>query len=100
MGLTGIRNLKKNGMIRLVIDFRRINQCLKRKEYPLPTINEMLQDISGFILASVIDLNMGYLLIPLCNKSRKLLTITTQYGFFESCVLPMEIKPASDIFQS
>ena len=60
----------------------------------------MLQDVSGFILSSVIDLNMGYLSIPLCKESRKLLTITTQYGFFESCVLPMGIKPASDIFQS
>ncbi len=44
---------KKNRMIRLVIDFRRINQCLKWKEYPLPTIEEILQDISGFTLASV-----------------------------------------------
>ena len=51
-------------------------------------------------LASVIDLNMVYLSIPLCKKSRKPLAITTQYRFFESCVLPMGIKPASDIFQS
>ncbi len=37
---------KKNGMIRLMISFRRINQCLKLKEYPLPTIEQILQDIS------------------------------------------------------
>ncbi len=54
----------------------------------------------AFFLGSVIELNMGYLLIPLCTEWRKLLTITTQYGFFESCVLPIGIKPASGIFQS
>ena len=78
---------KKNGTIRLMIDFRRIKQCLKQKEYPLPTIEEILQDISSFMLASVVDVNIGYLSSPLCTNSRKLLTISTQYGFFESYVL-------------
>ena len=91
---------KKNGTIRLVIDFCRINQCLKCKEYPLPTIDEIMQDINGFVFTSVIDLNMGYLSIPLTEPTKKLLTIVTTFGFFECCVLPMGIKPATDIFQS
>ena len=43
---------------------------------------------------------MGYLLIPLTAKTKELLTIVTQFGFFECCVLPMGIRPATDIFQS
>lgn len=72
---------KKNGSIRLVMDFRQINKVLKRKEYPLPTIDELFQDIKGFEFASVIDLNMGYLSIPLTDKSKALLTIVTMFGF-------------------
>ena len=91
---------KKNGSIRLVIDFRQLNTVLKRKEYPLPTIDEIFQDIGGFTFASVVDLNMGYLSIPLTEETKKILTIVTMFGFFECCVLPMGIKPATDIFQS
>jgi hypothetical protein len=43
---------------------------------------------------------MGYLSIPLTEQTQKLLTIVTTFGFFECCVLPMGIKPATDIFQS
>jgi hypothetical protein len=60
----------------------------------------MFQNIRGFVFASTIDLNMGYLSIPLTPETQKLLTIVTQFGFFECCVLPMGIKPATDIFQS
>jgi hypothetical protein len=91
---------KKNGSIRLVMDFCQINKVLKRKEYPLPTIDELFQDIKGFEFASVVDLNMGYLSIPLTDESKALLTIVTMFGFFECCVLPMGVNPATDIFQS
>jgi hypothetical protein len=89
---------KKDGSIRLVMDFRKLNSVLKQKEYPLPSIDEMFQNIRGFIFASTIDLNMGYLSIPLTVETQKLLTIVTQFGFFECCVLPIGIRPATDIF--
>ena len=56
---------KKDGSIRLVMDFRKLNSVLKRKEYPLQTIDKMFQNIRRFTFASVIGLNMGYLSIPL-----------------------------------
>jgi hypothetical protein len=61
---------KKNGTIRLVMDFCQLNKVLEHKEYPLPTIDEIFTDIRGFIFASVIDLNMGYLSIPHQGNSR------------------------------
>jgi hypothetical protein len=91
---------KKDGSIRLVMDFCKLNSVLKRKEYPLPTFDEMFQNIRGFVFASTIDLNMGHLSIPLTPETQKLLTIVTPFGFFECLVLPMGIKPATDIFQS
>eukprot|EP00804_Cyclotella_cryptica_P020628 CCRYP_003439-RA/>CCRYP_003439-RA protein AED:0.68 eAED:0.68 QI:0/0/0/0.5/0/0/2/0/218 len=60
----------------------------------------MFQNIQGFIFASTIDLNMGYLSILLTAKTKESLTIVTQFGFFEWCVLPMGIRPVTDIFQS
>ena len=43
---------------------------------------------------------MGYLSIPLTAKTQELLTIVTQFGFFSPCVLPIGVRPATDIFQS
>jgi hypothetical protein len=50
--------------------------------------------------SSVIDLNTGYLSIPLYKDTQELNTIVTTFKFFECCVLPMGIRPATDIFQS
>jgi hypothetical protein len=91
---------KSNGKIRVVIDFRVLNTALKRREYHLPSIDEMFHEIYGFHLASVIDLNMGYLSIALTKETAKLLTVVTTFGVFECVVLPMGVKPATDIFQA
>ena len=91
---------KKDGSIRLVIDFRKLNLQLERKMYPLPTSEEILTSIVGFLFATGLDLNMGYLSIPVSDNARKLLTIVMPFGFFECLVLPMGVTPATDIFQA
>ena len=63
-------------------------------------IDEIFHDIRGFTFASVIDLNVGYLSIPLTDETKKILTVVTMFGFFECCVLLMRVKPGTDIFQS
>ena len=67
---------KKNGTFCLVIDFRWINVNLIRREFPLMTTEEILTSIKGFLYSLSIDLNMGYPLIPLNNKAKKILTIS------------------------
>jgi hypothetical protein len=91
---------KKNGEIRLVIDFRYLNQCLIRQEYPLPTIEEMFSEIRGFEFASVVDLSMGYLSLRVCKETSKLLTIVTIDRLYECLVLAMGPSPSTDIFQA
>lgn len=86
-------------MTRLVFNFL-ANQSFDSHKYPLSTIDEIMYVVSGFVFASVIDLNMGYLSIPLCAELRRILMIVTHFRFFKSCIFPMGIKSASDIFQS
>ena len=99
MGLTMFQCPKKNKTIWIVISFHQLNRVLKQKEYPLPMDDEMFQNISGFVFASVIDHNMRYLSIPLTEPTQKLLTIVATFGFFKCFVLLMGIKPVIDIFQ-
>ena len=100
MGLPRLRRSKNNGTIRFVIDFRRINANLVRREFPLWTTEEILTSIKGFTYATSIDLNMGYPSIPLNNESKKILTIVMPFGAFECLTLPMGVMPASDLFQA
>lgn len=54
----------------------------------------------GFNQASDLDLNMGYMSMPLTDFARKLLTIVIPFGFYECCVLPIGVSPATDKFQA
>jgi hypothetical protein len=47
---------KKNGTIRVVTDFRKLNLLLKRHPFPIPKIGDMIRSMEGFTFASALDL--------------------------------------------
>jgi hypothetical protein len=51
---------KKNGTARFISDFRKGNEMLRRKPYPIPKNAQMLQELEEFSYATSLDLNMGY----------------------------------------
>ena len=51
---------KKDKTVRFLTDFRSLNECLVRKPYPLPVIQDIIQGIGSFRWATFIELNMGY----------------------------------------
>jgi hypothetical protein len=46
---------KKNGTVRLISDFRKLNEQLKRKPYHIPKIAQMLQELEDFAYATSLD---------------------------------------------
>ena len=90
---------KKNGTIQLVIDFRKLNTMCVRLEYPLPTIDGLIQSIVGFKFETGLDLIIGYLSMPLDEPSKTILAIIMPFGPFECQVLPQGVEPATNIFQ-
>jgi len=91
---------KKDGGPRILADFRCLNAQLKRKPFPLPKINDLLQRLSGFKYATALDLSMGYYHIPLDEESSKLCATTLPWGKYRYRRLPMGIKNSPDIFQA
>ena len=51
---------KKTGDVRVLTDFRKLNECLARTPFPLPKVSDMLQKLEGFQYATAIDLSMGH----------------------------------------
>ena len=91
---------KKDGRVRFVSDFRRLNAKIKRKPYPLPRISDTLQNLEGFRYATSLDLNMGYYHIRLSDRSADMCTIITEFGKFRYKRLPMGVASSPDIFQA
>jgi hypothetical protein len=83
-----------------VINFQSINNQLEQQEYPLTPAEKIFHSIGGFTWATSLNLNMSYLHIRLSQASQELLTIVMPFGFYSCTVLPMEVMPATDIFQS
>jgi hypothetical protein len=90
---------KKNNTVRFISDFRRLNELLKRKHYPIPKIAQMLQELEKFAYATSLDLNMGYYTIRLHPISQNVYTIVTTFAKNQCLRLLMGISCSSDIFQ-
>jgi hypothetical protein len=91
---------KKNGRIRLVINFQNLNHQLEQQEYPLMPAEDIFQSDGSFVYATSLDLNMGYLHINLAQLARNILTVVMSFDFYKCRKLPMGVMPATDIFQS
>lgn len=90
---------KKDNTVRFITDFRKLNEQLKRKPFPLPNIRETLLELEGFEFGTSLDLNMGYYHIELHPDSRKYCTIVFPFGKYEYLRLPMGLCNSPDIFQ-
>jgi len=90
---------KKNNTVRVVSDFRKLNSMLRRKPYPIPKIQDVLQKLGGFTFATSLDLNMGYYTIKLTPESSRLCTIVFPFGKYQYQCLPMGVAGSPDVFQ-
>jgi hypothetical protein len=87
---------KKDGRIRWVSDFRQLNAVIKRKQYPLPVIHDVLRRRSGYKFLTKIDLTMCYYTYKLDDESADMCVIFTPYGKFKYKRLPMGVKQSPD----
>ena len=88
----------KNG-IRLCIDSRPLNTALKRSEYPIPTVDHLLTEISDAKVFSLADIKSAFWHIPLDKESSLLTTFSTPLGRMKWNRMPFGISVAPEEFQ-
>ncbi|CAB4007063.1 Transposon Tf2-9 poly [Paramuricea clavata] len=86
--------------IRLCGDYRRPNQALLRERHPIPTVDELMEEMSGAVVFSKLDLKAGYHQIVLEENSRNITTFCTHKGLFRYKRLPFGLSCASEVFQN
>jgi hypothetical protein len=84
---------------RLVVDFRKLNEKTIGDEYPLPDINEILDQLGQSKYFSCLDMVMGYHQIELMEEDKEKTAFSTKNGHWEYKRLPFGLKTAPSTFQ-
>ncbi|KAG0435920.1 Transposon Tf2-6 polyprotein, partial [Dictyocoela muelleri] len=90
---------KRNGTIRLVIDYRKINSYTTPDSYPFPDASDILTCLNGSTVFSQIDLSMGYYQIPMAEESRKYTAFSIFGEHYEFLRMPFGLTNAPRTFQ-
>lgn len=90
---------KKDSKLRVCIDPLELNQALRRTNYQIPTIDEILPELKQAKVFSTFDARNGFWQLPLERKSQLLTTFWTPWGRYCWLRVPFGIAPAPEIFQ-
>lgn len=92
--------IKPSGKIRLCGDFKvTLNPHLATDTYPMPSVDDLQEKMSGGTLFSKLDLSRAFAQIKLAEESKKYVTITTHLGLFQFNRLPYGTSTAPAIHQ-
>jgi hypothetical protein len=90
---------KKDGSIRLCVDYRMLNMVTKADKFPLPNLNDAVFGLHGMIYFTTFDLVKGYYQLPLDPESRELTAFSTPRAHWQFKRLSFGLKNAPAAFQ-
>jgi hypothetical protein len=90
---------KKNGEIRLCVDFRNLNQVSLKDSYPLPKMDHILQRVVGSQRMSMLDGFSGYNQVTVHPEDKEKLAFTTPWGTFMYAKMPFGLMNVEATFQ-
>lgn len=83
---------KKDGTLRLCIDYQRLNRIMVSDPYPMPRIDDLLDGLGQAQFISTLDLMEGYWQVPVEASSRHKTAFVTHLGKYQFTVMPFGLR--------
>jgi hypothetical protein len=89
---------KKDGSMRMCIDYRELNKVMIKNRYPLPRIDNLLDQLQGARIFSKIDLCLGYHQVRVKEEDIPKTIFRTRYRHYEFLVMSFRINNVLTVF--
>ena len=90
---------KKDGSIRMCVDFRAVNQLCKMDAYPTPLVERTLDQLNGSCWFTSFDAEKGYYQVAMKERAKEISAFRCPFGYFHFTKMPFGMKNAGATFQ-
>ena len=92
--------LKKDGSFRPCVDYRKLNEVTLKDAYPLPRMNDCLDNFGNAKYLSTLDLQSGYWQISVAEPDKPKTAFVTRSGLYEYNAMPFGLSCKPNFYVS